>query len=264
VPPHPFTLTKWYLDCVDADGRAAIAYWATVAWYGVVVPWQRATLYDPGRAAREYTSLRATPPPGPDGDRLAWHAPAVSCELEYDRAAPAAALTLLDDARGAIRWRCEMPAARARCAFGGFRPFAGTGYAERIELTVAPWRIPIDELRWGRWIADDASRSVVWIDWRGEMPGTWVLVDGILAGSAAVRDDAVFLDHEASLTLDRGRTLHEESVAGVVRAVPGLAGLLRGTPLAMRDAKWCARAALATPGESPIPGWAIHEIVWMR
>ena len=64
----------------------------------------------------------------------------------------------------------EAPAAEVSVSLRGFAPLRGTGYAERILITIPPWRLPIRELRWGRWIGEAASRSVVWIDWRGESP----------------------------------------------------------------------------------------------
>jgi hypothetical protein len=35
----------------------------------------------------------------------------------------------------------------------------GTGYAERLQLTILPWCIPADEIRWGRFLATQHLRS---------------------------------------------------------------------------------------------------------
>lgn len=294
-PGAAFKLTKWYLDCVDAEGRVGIAYWAAVSWHGVTVPWQRATVYSPSvdegslagrssrranardtaarvrspmrnataRSPRTYTSLRATPPPAFVGEKLHWLASSASCEVEYERTVPPVTLRLLDGEHGTIDWQCEAPGARARFAVGGSRALEGTGYAERIEITMPPWHLPIDELRWGRWISDEAQHSVVWIDWRGPETRTWVLVDGRLVEGATVRDDGVSVPG-GELALSGIRVLHEESVNSVVNAVPGLAHLARRIGLAMRDHKWRARGTWVARGDSPTPGWAVHEIVWMR
>ena len=256
-----FRLVKWYLDCVDDRGNVAIGYWAALSWRTLAITWQRATIYPAGGEPLERSSLGAAPPPARAGDRVVWAAHAVGCEVELGATAPSAEHRLLDTEAGGITWRCEVPAARARCTVDGAPLFAGTGYAERMELTLPPWRLPIDELRWGRWIAADASRSVAWIDWRGPAPLTLVLADGVAQPGAVVGESNVELPH-ATLELGPPRTLHEESVRAVVNGIAGLGRLLRRTRLAIRDDKWCAEGTLALTGGSPLRGWAIHESVW--
>ena len=60
----PFTLTKWYFDCVDAEARAVIGYWASLAWRGVALTWQNVTLFEPGKAPVSRSSLASALPPG--------------------------------------------------------------------------------------------------------------------------------------------------------------------------------------------------------
>jgi hypothetical protein len=55
--PERFALEKWYMDAVDSDGSAAIAYWASLTWMGVDVTWHNVCHY--GRGARRPRSGRA-------------------------------------------------------------------------------------------------------------------------------------------------------------------------------------------------------------
>jgi hypothetical protein len=145
-------------------------------------------------------------------------------------------------------------------AFKGSAPMEVPGYAECIEMTLAPWLLPIRELRWGRWMSPTADRSVVWIDWRGDEARTWVLVDGARAPNASVRDDGVSTDG-AELTIGVRRVLHDRLMSDIVAPVGPLRAALPASILAMRQSKWCSEAVLRDDAEHEIPGRAIHEVV---
>jgi hypothetical protein len=254
-----FALTKWYLDCVDPAGRAAVAYWAALSWRGLSLLWQNVTRYDPGRTPVEHSSLARVGPPVRDGEMLTWHSEPLGCSVELRPRRPALEVRLLGDDRGAVDWRCETGGTDATFQVGGER-LTGRGYAERLVLTLPPWRIPIRELRWGRWIARDADRSVVWIDWRGSHPATWVLVDGALVPEATVSDAAVRAG-DLALDLTEPRTLHERSLDRVVNAIAPLQGLLPASLLALRECKWLSAGECRSAAAAPLAGWAIHELV---
>lgn len=259
-----FSLTKWYLDGVDASGSAFIAYWARVSWHGLRVTWQRVTVYPAGGHPVERTSLRADPPPALADGTLRWRPVGLGCEVEAcDGGVPGSSHRLLDDEDGALTWRCLLPAARVRLQVNGAAMVDGTGYAECLDLTRIPWHLPVDEVRWGRWVSAAADHAVTWVDWRGPHPVSLVLVDGVRAAGGAVSDDGVTWPG-GQADFGAGRVLHHESVAAVVGRVPGLRQMLRRAPLAIRDTKWLSPVAREVSGEAPMPGWAIHEIVWMR
>jgi hypothetical protein len=166
---------------------------------------------------------------------------------------------LLDSDQGAIDWYCEAPAARVSVVTQRADPVEGPGYVERLVLSVPPWRIPIRELRWGRWISDDASRSLIWIDWRGEENRTWVFADGAACPDASVTDETVFAG-PVRLTVHKRTTLVDRSLARVVAPIPGLALLLPASILELRDVKWVSRGTLHGL-DAAQPGTAIHECV---
>ena len=137
---------------------------------------------------------------------------------------------------------------------------SGLGYAERLTLGLPPWRLPIDELRWGRWIAADGGRSIVWIDWRGAQPLTAVFVDGVRHGAATVDDDRVAAS-DAVLLLTGRRVLHRRALSEVIGAAGPLARVFPAAWLGMEDRKWMSMGTLHGAGAPPETGWAIHEHV---
>jgi hypothetical protein len=47
-----FSLTKWYLDGVDPEGRAAIAYWMALEWRSLWFAWNSVSVFERDGQAR--------------------------------------------------------------------------------------------------------------------------------------------------------------------------------------------------------------------
>lgn len=257
-----FELVKWYLDAVDSDGSAAIAYWASLTWMGVDVTWHNVCRYARGEAPEERSSLRHVPPPAVVDGRVTWESKRLALETVHDPATPGVTVTMLDDARGRITWECLAPSARVRATDDGIIR-KGTGYVERISMTVLPWEMPIDELRWGRWMGDDATVSLVWIEWRGPSPRRWVVYNGTLRDDASVGDAGVALG-AGRLVLRTPRTLHDRSVSKLLRGITGLARVAACIPNGWEETKWCSRGTWTNAAGESTEGWAIHETVRLK
>ena len=258
-----FTLTKWYFDCVAADGRAVIGYWASLAWRSAALTWQNVTLYEASRPPVSRSSLVSTPPPEVASETITWCAPALPCVVNIESRQRPIEERLLDSEAGIVEWRAEAPAAVVTFKLDGCAPVQGPGYAERIFISIPPWRLPIRELRWGRWIDSAANRSVVWIDWRGDSPRTWVFVDGIKAGAAVVTDESICADGVKVVLSDR-RTLHARAFAEIAASIPPLHAVVPKSLLALRETKWCSAGTLLERNTAAQTGCAIHEVAVFR
>lgn len=252
-----FSLTKWYQDSVDPAGRAAIAYSTALGWRGRTVSWHAVALYEPGGPPREWTSVARTDLPSRENGRIAWHPRTLGAAFSADPLLQPFNVRFMDDHRGVVDWTCEAGAAHTSMVLG-CGSVEGLGYAERLLLTVAPWRLPIHELRWGRWISADARHAIVWIDWRGAEPATAVFVNGVRQLRAAVTDDRVTADGLA-LTLSSPRVLHARSIGDILARIRPLGALVPASWLAVEDRKCLSVGTL--DGADRTTGWAIHEIV---
>jgi len=259
----PFTLTKWYFDCVAPNGRVVIGYWASLAWRHLSFTWQTVVLYETGRSPTRRSSLVRAPPPSVGCDTITWRAPALGCVIDVESRQRPIEERLLDDGTGIVDWRAEAPAAFVSVELRGFVPVQGSGYAERILITVPPWRLPIRELRWGRWLDAASSRSVVWIDWRGEYPRTWVFVDGNMAPSAVVTDEGVCAGNVKVVVGER-RTLEAPAFSQIAAAIPSLQAVVPKSLLALRQTRWCSNSTLQEGNDAALSGRAIHEVVEFR
>lgn len=265
--PDPFTFEKWYLDAVSPTRRAAIGYWASLAWRGLRVSWQGVTEYPPGEPPLRRWSARPGEPPAPDGARIRWDSEALDSGFAgHAGLAPIAEHLfggvdrVLEPVPG-VDWRCDLPAGEMRVRLPQGRVLEGVGYAERIAMRVAPWRLPIRELAWGRWCDLTGSRSVVWIEWRGDTTTRWVYLDGrrVDAELGVERLHGPQFD----LRLSDRTTLEQRSFAEVARGIPRLLRALPRTMREMQEEKWLSSGVLQLPGSGPTPGLAIHERVVM-
>jgi hypothetical protein len=200
-----------------------------------------------GERTEVRNSLRGVPEPVPGGETVTWSTSSVNFELSPRLRGPE--VTLHDG----IRWHCHVPAGDAVVRLPG-RTLRGTGYVEMLEMTVAPWTLPIRELRWGRAIG--AKTSLVWIDWAGQSPLQVVLRDGVSKPAARITDDEVQLEEGTRFMLRDRAVIREESLASTVKplrpALRILPSFLRGTV----EHKWRSRFVTADD-----EGWAIHELI---
>jgi hypothetical protein len=255
-----FVLTKWYLDSVDAGGRSAILYSTALTWGRVRVGWHGVSTCDPDLRVTHRASVRPIPLPGRDGDRLAWRADPLGCTVDCTPSVPPFAQRLLDRDDGFLEWRCEAPAARVEVTLADAPPLFGVGYAECLSLSFLPWRLPIDEMRWGRWVSDDGTRSLVWIDWKGPLPRTDAYLDGRPALSPLVGDRDVQAGG-VRLTMAPRRPLYSRSLDSMLAGLGPVLKLLPASWRELEDAKWICRARLDGPGGRTDDGWCIDEVV---
>ncbi len=253
----PFELTKWYLDGVSPGGTAVIAYWAELRWHRLSGHYASVLRCADG-ALDEQFSLRPGPPPVIAQSGVAWDC----APLEFSGTwtgpyAPEGEHTLASRSAGRVSWRCLQPRAEVALALRGER-FVGRGYTECLSLTLPPWELPIDTLRWGR--AHAGSHSVVWVDWSGAESCHLVLVDGRARMNGVVTDDAVTAAglrlNLGPRTLLRGGTIEETTVG----RVPGLTEVLAAVGLRLDERKWLSPCTLELDGATA-SGSALHEVI---
>jgi hypothetical protein len=155
------------------------------------------------------------------------------------------------------------PGARASILLEDGKQVTGPGYAERVSMTIPPWKVPIEELRWGRFLG--ADRSVIWIDWRGPRPLTLVFADGAEVAGASVTDSGVDLAGGGRMGLRNPRTIREGPVVpATLSAWRPFSALVPAGFARARELKSLSQGILSEPSGREVEGWAIHEVVRLR
>jgi hypothetical protein len=256
-----FELSKWYADCVTARGDALILYSAELRWAGLPIAYSSLLELRDGGPVRTRYSLRRQAPPAAGADGIDWKSKAWKAEGRWSNLGSGVREVLFDSPEGMLEWNCVAPRCAARLRIAADDPYSGWGYVEHLRLTLAPWRLPIRQLRWGRFV--NATDALVWIDWRGSYNRQVVYHNGAAVSARAIGDGEIALAEERGiLSLEPAAVLRDGALGATALAVlPNPGRLFPARMLQVRECKWLSRATLRRPGRPDSTGMAIHEVI---
>lgn len=256
-----FELSKWYADCTTDQGDALILYSAELCWRGPTIHYTNLLTYRSGLPMRSRFSLIKQSPPSLTDGGIRWRSRAWGVDACWLAGAGAVRETLFESSAGSLEWDCLAPHAATHFQIGKGEQFRGWGYVEHLRLSIPPWRLPIQQLRWGRFI--NATDALIWIDWRGRHNRQVVYHNGAAVVAQHVGDREIRLaGSEIVLTLDTSVVLREGALGSTALAMlPNLDRVFPAAILQTREQKWLSRAVLRQPGRPDSVGMAIHEVV---
>ena len=252
----PFTLVKWYMDCVSDAGEAAIVYFGDLRWRGLHATLGSVLESGAEAKARTRTSLgryRISH----DGHELMVEHARLKVSGTWQAISSPVQRTVYEEGAGSIVWNCMQPGSRVRLSIGE-RELAGLGYAECLNLTLPSWRLPIRFLRWGRFVSGD--HALAWVDWQGPYSTRFAVLDGRACGLISASESEV-VTGEASLKIETGDSLRAGRLSStILSGAPALKRLFPASLFNIREEKWKSRGTLACSGQTS-QGWVIHEVV---
>jgi hypothetical protein len=260
VETSNFLLSKWYMDCVSEEGDVFIAYAASLRWKGLKINYSGTLRRQHDAQTEANTSLKRYSTPKVSGDSIHWSSKALGLEGKWTALAQPIERTIFESDAGRVEWRCLHPRATAEVSTRNQHQLKGLGYVEHLTMSIPPWRLPIDELRWGRFLSN--NDALVWIDWRGASNVKLVFLNGVQVESAEVTEREVVLEQEkVILALDEDQVLREGPlIKTALSMIPGIQKLIPLRSLHAYECKWRSRGILSCH-ENVSAGWTIHEIV---
>ena len=255
---YMFQLKKWYLDSVTETGDVVILYWACVGW-GPFRLYYGASLYSSqSKESVHRHTFRPGAEPVINSKVVDWSCQGLKVSGTWSSRMDGIECMLIDQTHGQILWNCASPSANAKICIDG-NIIEGLGYVEHLTMTLKPWQLPFDELRWGRFLAP--KDSLIWIQWEGRMPRTWVWLNGVEQKHVNVTENRVeLLDGGVVLDLRNNRVVRSGFLSNTaLRSIRLLSALIPGWGSA-HETKWLARGTLSRP-DNVVSGWAIHEVV---
>ena len=165
-----FSLSKWYMDCITDSGDISIAYTGTINWRRAHLSYSTILESVSGRLTTNH-STRKPEKPEIHGDSVSWSSKPLHVQASWQALSPGLRETIFRCDDGSVEWHCSAPCAQAQ-----FRGRCGLGYVDRITMTLPPWKLPIQYLRWGHFASQ--ADWVVWIDWQGEFCRKLVFLNG--------------------------------------------------------------------------------------
>ena len=156
-------------------------------------------------------------------------------------------------------WNCHHPKALAEIIYKG-NIHNGFGYAETLISTIKPWNLPIDELRWGRFLSD--SNTVIWINWKGKYPLNKLFFNGIGYDDAIFgNDNIIFSEGIYQLKFSGIQLIRKGRLSGLFSKMTLLKILFDRRFLNSEEIKYKAQTTLLKKSDSLSIGWSLFEIV---
>ena len=255
-----FTLSKWYLDCVAENGDVFIGYYLSMRYKKLRLNYSAVLSCIDNKVKQQGSNVPGKYSPHKEETLIEWHCPLLNIDGKWVSKSSPIDRTLLESPEGNIQWQCYQPGSLVQIKRDGLQPFVGLGYVERLEMNIPSWKLPIDELRWGRLVCE--NNHVVWIEWRGSYPQVLiyhngvVVAGGLVSGESIETQDGLKIELENHFTLRKGKI--GSSALGSLMALTSIAPLKL---LKVHEHRLRSRGTLKKNGSVLDRGWAIHEVV---
>ncbi|MFQ5866089.1 MAG: hypothetical protein ACE5IW_12765 [bacterium] len=256
-----FSLSKWYLDCIDVDGNVFIGYSAVLRWKRYKLNYANILRYNNACGLQTETTLRRQPPPKLYPHCLKWEPSILKTQGTWHSIDKPIKKSLLTSDSGTLRWLCHQPKATANVLVRNNQKYAGLGYTEKLEMSIEPWELPISKLSWGRFLSKDDT--IIWINWKGTEPLSLLFHQGKQMDEAIISDEQIIINQgEFILSFSDTFVLRKGSLISTALAnIPGIKNLFPDKLLHTYECKWRSKGTLRNKSNRISEGWIIHEVV---
>ena len=259
-----FHLSKWFLDFITENGDAMIFYAAKLTWHGWSTSYTSWLSYDPSSGVSLKSRFRNIQMPLVKDKTITWSDSKYGVSGTWESQVEMIQTRIFNSDEGYLDWKCYQPASKVHLKIND-NILEGMGYAEQLIITLPPWKIPMDELRWGRFGSDE--NYLVWIELREKEKCQWLWLNGEKIENCIIEDDHLTLpEKNLVLNLDRGVALESEKkifsvVEKLIRYIPGINKVIPLKFLMADEFKWLSKGQLQMQGKTLSDGMAIHELV---
>lgn len=258
---HDFSLSKWYMDCIDADGNVFIGYSVVLKWKQVKLNYTNILRYENQHTPQSQTTFKTVPSPVFRENHLSWAPAKLGIRGTWNSVDAPIRKTLLHTDSGIIRWECNQPKAIAAIITENDNSITGLGYTEKLEMTIKPWELQFNELRWGRFLSEEDT--MVWVNWRGKTNLNLLFYQGKQIEDIIVSDETIKINRgEALLTFSDKVVLRKGPlISTALSNFPGIESILPNSILNTYECKWRSNGVLKKNNNEVSKGWVIHEVV---
>lgn len=258
-----FGLEKMYFDCIDEYGNCFILYWATLEICYLKFNYSGLLFSDSNNATVEDYSFERTPKPLKN-QILSVDWSVLNIEESWERIDDPIVFSLYKDTKNReLIWDCHHPKVLAEIKYKG-KTFKGYGYTETLFLSIKPWKLPFERLRWGRFLSEHCT--IIWIRWEGTNPLNRLWYNG------KEYNDGIFFENRVEfnkgyfvLSFQTSSTLRNTEISNVLPKLHILRVMLNKCLLNGKESKYKAKTAFSEDGKFIEDGWSLFETVtWKR
>jgi hypothetical protein len=258
-----FRLEKLYLDCIDERGNSFIIYMARLQisyfriFYSSLI-YSDSTGLTSGKSSLRKSGMNES------GDSIIFYNNILNIEGKWERVDdPIPLFHYTDKNNNELLWNCHHPKAIADIKFKG-SSFRGFGYAETLMLTIQPVKLPLNELRWGRFLSD--HYTITWINWKGVHPVNKLFFNGVeYTDSIFEEERIIFAGGAYVLCFNEIFVIRKGRLANLFSRMPWMKILFSASILNTIENKYKAKSILLRNQEISSSGWSLYEIViWKK
>ena len=157
-----------------------------------------------------------------------------------------------------------MPKANGKISLPDNQNIIGLGYTEKLKMTLRPWQLPFNQLRWGRFLS--ADYSIVWVKVSGDSRLNLLYLNGIQKNDALITDEQIALNNGDLLLVFSNKVVLREGtlISTALANIPGLNSVFPKNILNIYEKKWRSKGVLKEGNKIIAKGWVIHEVVrWL-
>ncbi len=254
-----FKLEKLYLDCIDDSGNCFIIYWAQFEFWFIRVIYSGLIFSDTDGTTIEKSSLKRIPGP-PLNELLYFNNHLLQIRGSWNGTDDPLSLVLLKDGmNNELTWDCHHPKALVEIVFQE-QTFKGFGYAETLFLNRKPWNLPIEELRWGRFLS--ADYTITWIQWKGNYPVNKIFCNGKEYSDSIIEEDRiVFGKGLFHLLFSELSIIRSGKLSNLFSMMPWMKVIFNNRILNTLEIKYKTKSTLNQNSKTLANGWSLFEIV---
>lgn len=248
-----------YLDCIDDPGNCFIIYWAKADFGLIKFEYSGLIFSNAEGLVIERSTLRKVKKPVIN-KATEFNNKYLKASLSMEGTDEGIISTLFSDHKNnELIWNCHHPKALADIRYND-RIYKGFGYAETLFSSIEPWNLPIDELRWGRYLS--GSDTVIWIMCKGKDSINKLFHNGIEYNDAIKENDTIVFDGGmCQLKFSEIQHLRKGKLSELFSKMPFLRIFLNKHILKTLEIKYKARTAFYKNSLLLSNGWSLYEIV---
>jgi|WetSurMetagenome_2_1015567.scaffolds.fasta_scaffold124789_1 hypothetical protein len=248
-----------YLDCIDDQGNCFIVYWAKTEFFLVRFFYSGLIFSDMEGLTVEKSAIRNTRKPAVN-EVVQFKNKDLEIEVFLKRTGNAIIRSLFkDDKKNELVWDCHHPSSSAEILYHG-SIYKGFGYSETLISYIKPWNLPIEELRWGRFLSD--SYTVIWLNCLGKNTINKIFINGIEFNDAVFENgDVVFNDSTYQLRFADVKVIRKGKLSGLFIKMRFFKMLLNHRILNTTEIKYKARTTFSKNSVLLSNGWSLFELV---
>ncbi len=256
-----FYIKKIYADRVDNDGNLFICYLAKIKWNLININYSFKLHIDTKLDDfREVSSFKNFQMPNVNNGIFEFESKNINLNFKYKNISPTNISEKLfeNNDNETVNWNCFQAISETEIISDN-KLYKGLGYAEILEMNVKPWKLPVNVLKWGRFVSKE--HSLVWIVWEGSHPISKFWLDGKLIEVDNINENGIkFQDKNIELKFIDTFNIRDGKVVNLLPKASKLLNSIGNKIINLHETKYLSKSIL-TFNSQEFEGWSIYEVV---